>query len=309
MEYRVLGNTGLKVSVLGYGASSLGAVFREINEEDALQSVRVSLDMGINFIDVSPFYGLTRAEVMLGRALAGVPRGNYVMATKVGRYGASEFDFSAGRVTASVDESLARMKVDYVDLIQCHDIEFGNLDQIVEETIPALRKVCAAGKARFVGVTGFPLAALKYVTDRVQVDSILSYCHYSLNNTRLEGFIPAFKASGVGVISASPLSMGLLSNRGAPPWHPASPDIREACIRAAEHCRSKGADIAKLAVQMSLSNPDIACTVVGSASSANMRENIAWCSGKPDPELLAEVREILKPVHNKIWPSGRAENN
>ena len=309
MEYRNLGQTGLKVSVLGYGASSLGAVFRDINEEDALQSVRVSLDMGVNFIDVSPFYGLTRAESMLGKALAGIPRDRYVMATKVGRYGKTEFDFSAKRVIASVDESLARMGLDYVDLIQCHDIEFGDLEQVIHETIPALRQVCQAGKARFVGVTGFPLKALRYVADRTAIDSILSYCHYSLNNTLLQSAIPAFKSRGVGVISASPLSMGLLSNRGAPTWHPAPADVREACARASAHCRAKGADIARLAVQMAIMNPDIACTVVGSASSANMRENIKWCDEKPDAALLAEVLDILKPVHNKIWTSGKPEYN
>ncbi len=309
MEYRILGKTGLKISVLGYGASSLGAVFRDINEEDALQSVRVSLDMGVNFIDVSPFYGLTRAESMLGKALKGIPRDRYLMATKVGRYGQTEFDFSAKRVIASVDESLSRMGLDHVDLIQCHDIEFGDLDQVINETIPALRKVCQAGKARFVGVTGFPLKALQYVSDRTPIDSILSYCHYSLNNTLLQNAIPAFKACGVGVISASPLSMGLLSNRGAPAWHPASADVRDACARAAAHCRSRGADIARLAVQMAIMNPDIACTVVGSASSANMRENIKWCGEKPDAALLSEVLEILKPVHNKIWTSGKPEYN
>ncbi len=135
MEYRTLGKTGLDVSILSFGASSLGSVFRPINEEDGIRAVHVALDRGVNFIDCSPFYGLTRAETVLGKALKDV------LATKVGRSGENVFDFSAERVMRSVDESLARMGIDYIDVIQCHDIEYGSLDQVVEETLPALRPV------------------------------------------------------------------------------------------------------------------------------------------------------------------------
>src|SRR5438067_1144965 len=157
MEYRLIGKTGLRVSALGYGASPLGSVFRPVEEAEGIRTVHTAVDLGINFIDVSPYYGLTRAEQVLGRALATVPREAYILATKVGRYGAEEFDFSAARVTASVDESLKRLRVEHLDLIQCHDIEFGSLAQIVEETLPALRRVREQGKVRFIGITGYPL--------------------------------------------------------------------------------------------------------------------------------------------------------
>lgn len=220
MEYRILGKTGLEVSILSFGASSLGSVFRPIKEEEGIRAVHVALDMGVNMIDCSPFYGITTAETVLGKALRGVPRDSYVLATKVGRYGEDEFDFSAERVTRSVDESLRRMGVDHIDIIQCHDIEYGSLDQVVEETIPALRRVQETGKARFVGITGFPLAIYPAVMDRIDVDSILSYAHYSMNDTTLAGLIPYLQGKGVGIIGASPLSMGLLTERGTPDWHP-----------------------------------------------------------------------------------------
>jgi len=311
MEYRVLGKTGLKVSALSYGASSLGGVFHAINESDAIRSVHVSLDEGINFIDVSPFYGLTKAETVLGKALKTVKRDRYILATKVGRYGAEQkdFDFSAKRVTASVDESLARMGVDFVDLIQVHDMEFGDLDQVANETVPALRKVVQAGKARFVGITGLPLRNFKYVADRVEVDTILSYCHYEMNDTALVDMVPYLKQKGIGVISASPLVMGLLSHRGPPAWHPASAAVKEACAKAAAHCKAKGASIEKLAVQYAVAEPSIATTLVGSADPDNMVANIRNLSTPLDKQLLAEVLEILKPIHNVTWPSGRAENN
>jgi len=309
MEYRTLGKTGLKVSVLSYGASSLGSVFRQIDEAEGIRTVHEALDLGINYIDVAPYYGITRAETVLGKALKGIPRDRYYLATKVGRYGDDEFDFSAKRVIASVDESLKRLGVDYVDVIQCHDIEFGSLDQVVNETIPALRRVQEQGKARFVGITGYPLKIFRYVLDRTEVDTILSYCHYTLNDTSLEGLIPYLEEKGVGIINASPLGMGLLTNRGTPDWHPASDEIKRTCAQAAAYCRSKGVDIAKLALQFSLSNPRIHTTLVGTANPENIRKNVRWIEEPIDEELLAEVREILKPIANKTWIVGRPENN
>ncbi|NQU42326.1 aldo/keto reductase, partial [bacterium] len=180
MEYRTLGKTGMKVSILGFGGSSLGGAFRNIDESAGIRTVHRALDMGINLIDTSPFYGLTKAETVLGKALKEIDRDRYFLATKVGRYGehVEDCDFSAERVTRSVDESLKRLNVNYIDLIQVHDMEFGDVDQIIQETIPALRKVQEQGKVRFVGITCLPLKLFPYVIDRVEVDTIQSYCHY-----------------------------------------------------------------------------------------------------------------------------------
>ena len=308
MQYRSLGNTGLSVSILSYGASPLGSVFRPIDETEGIRTVRTALGLGINLIDVSPYYGLTRAETVLGKALQGVPRDSYYLATKVGRYGEDTFDFSAQRVTQSVDESLARLGVDPVDLIQCHDIEFGDLDQVVEETIPALRRVQEPGKARFIGITGYPLKIFRDVLRRAPVDTILSYCRYALNDSALEGLIPFLQEKQVGIINASPLSMGLLTERGAPDWHPAPEELKSVCARAAAYCRERGADIAQLAVQFAVAHPGIATTLVGTASPENLRKNVAWAASPPDPELLAAVLQILQPIHNQTWPSGLPQN-
>jgi aryl-alcohol dehydrogenase-like predicted oxidoreductase len=311
MEYRTLGNTGLKVSALSFGASSLGGVFRQTDDAESIRTVHACLDLGINFIDVSPFYGLTKSETVLGKALKEIPRGRYFLATKAGRYGSEmkDFDFSANRILASIDESLGRMGVEYVDILHAHDIEFGNLVQVINETIPALRQIQKSGKARYIGVTGLPLAALREVVESADVDAILSYCHYSLNDTALLDLLPLLKSRGVGAINASPLSMGILSMRGAPAWHPAPPAVRDGCAKAAAHCQSKGASIEKLAVQYSLANPEIPTTLVSSASVENMKRNIAWASEPMDAQLLAEVLEILQPIHDVTWPSGRPENN
>jgi len=309
MKYRILGKTGLKVSVLGYGASPLGGVFREVTEAEGIRTVHAAIDLGINFIDVSPYYGLTRAESVLGKALKSIPRDKYCLATKVGRYGEAQFDFSARRATASLEESLTRLNADHVDVIQCHDIEFGSLDQVVNETLPALRKLQQQGKVRFVGVTGLPLRIFRHVLACAELDTILSYCHYTLNDTTLEELIPDLQDKQVGIVNASPLSMGLLSNRGAPDWHPASDEIRAACARAAAFCRERGADIAQLAIQFSTSCPALATTLVGTANPENLKKNVQWIDEPMNQELCAQVSEILKPIHNQTWPSGRLENN
>lgn len=309
MEYRKLGKTGLDVSVLSFGASSLGSVFRPIDESEGIRALHVALDLGINLIDCSPFYGITTAETVLGKALRGIPREKYILATKVGRYGEDEFDFSAERVTRSVDESLKRLGVEHIDIIQCHDIEYAPLDQIIDETIPALRKVQETGKAGFVGITGFPLAIFPAIMERIEIDTILSYAHYSLNDTTLQGLIPYLQAKDVGIIGASPLSMGLLTNRGSPDWHPATDEIKAGCAAAAAFCREQGVDIAQLAVQFSLRNPHIHSTLIGSADPENMRRNVEWLDAPVDEALIAAVLELLAPIRDKTWQTGLPENN
>jgi len=311
MKYRKLGNTGIDISILGFGGSSLGSVFKDIDEAEGIRAVHVSVDHGINLIDTAPFYGLTRAETVLGKALREIPRDKYYLATKVGRYGYKEqdFDFSAQRVTKSVDESLERLGIDYVDFIQVHDMEFGNPDQVVVETLPALRKVQAAGKARYVGITCLPLKLYKYVMDRAEVDQIQSYCHYCLNDTSLLGLLPFFKERGAAIFNSAPLAMRLLTLEGPPAWHPAPAELKEKCAQAARHCHERGADIGKLALQFSVANPDIPVNIVGSASPERMMKNIREIDEPLDEELLREVMKILEPVSNMTWSSGRPENN
>jgi L-galactose dehydrogenase len=309
LEYRTLGKTGLKVSALSFGASSLGSVFKPVDEGTAIRTVHTALDLGINFIDVSPFYGYTKAETVLGKALKGIPRDRYYLATKVGRYGDAEFDFSAKRSIASVEESLRRLGIDYIDIIQSHDNEYGDLNQVVNETIPALRQVQQQGKARFVGVTGYPLKIFRTILGQTEVDTILSYNHYSLNDTTLLGLLPWLSGKGTGIINASPVSQGLLTNHELPAWHPAPPEVRDACAAAAAFCRGQGTDIAKLAMQFSVGNPEIPTTLVGTADPANIEKNIRWIEEPVDKKVLAKVQELLAGIKDRGWILGRPENN
>ena len=311
MHTRALGRTGLQVSVLSYGASSLGSVFRPTDDNEGIRTVHTALDLGMNFIDVSPYYGATKAETVLGKALKGIRRDRYILATKVGQYGEGVFDFSAARVTRSLDESCARLGVDYIDLLQCHDIEFADLDQIVNETLPALVQLRTSGRIGHIGITGLPLKVFPGVLDRVApgiVETILSFCRYELNDTALESLIPGLQQKGVGIINASPTGMGLLTERGVPSWHPAPPAMLAGARRAVEFCQRAGADIVQLAVQFCVAHPGIATTLIGSANPENIRKNIAYAEAPIDFELMAQVLEILKPIHNHNFTRGRPEN-
>ncbi len=295
----------MRVSNLGFGASSLGGVFRGIREEEGIRAVHTAVDNGINFIDVSPYYGHLKAEIVLGKALKEIPRAQYYLSTKVGRYGqdgVNTWDYSSKRVTESVYESMERLNIDYIDLINVHDIEFqaaldGGLQKIVDETLPALVALRQKGVVGHVGITDLQPENLKWVIDHCDdgmVESILNFCHYSLNDTLLADYIDFFEKHGVGVINASPLSMGLLSQRGAPDWHPAKKELREACAKAAAYCLGEGYPIEKLAIQFSTSyNPHIATTLFSSANPDNVLKNVGYVNEPMDEQLVKAVQGII----------------
>lgn len=310
MQTRVLGRTGLRLPILGFGASSLGQEFRSVTLDDALASVRVALDHGMNFIDTSPFYGRGMSEVLLGVALQGVPRDQYTLCTKLGRYDLGHFDFSARRVAESVDVSLHRLRTDHLDIVLCHDIEFVPMQQVVDETLPALRRLKEAGKVRFIGFSGYPQKIFRFVCDQADVDCVLSYNQYTLQNTRFaDETLPWLEAKGIGAINAGPFSARLLTNAPLPAWLKESEAVKDAARRAAALCAGRGVDIAQLALQFSCSHPGIASTVAGSANPANIRRWAQWLEQPIDAPLLAEVRALFEPVRNIGHAEGLPENN
>ena len=310
MKRRLLGRTGLEVPILAFGASSLGAEFRRVTVEEALASVHVALDLGMNLIDTSPFYGRGMSEVLLGIALKEVPRDSYNLCTKLGRYDLGHFDFSAKRVVESVDVSLHRLGTDHLDIILCHDIEFVPMDKIVDETLPALEKIRDAGKVRFIGFSGYPQKIFRFICDQANVDCVLNYNQYTLQNTRFaDETVPWLVERGIGVMNAGPFSARLLTDATLPVWLKEPESVKEAARRAAAACRARGTPIAKLALQFSLENPLIATTIAGSANPANIRDWATWAAEPIDRELLAEVRAIFAPVHNVGHVEGLPENN
>ena len=307
MEYREIGKTGMKVSNLSFGASSLGGVFHSIKEEGGVKAVHTAVDNGINFIDVSPYYGHLKAEIVLGKALKDIERSRYYLSTKVGRYGhdgVNSWDYSAKKATESVYESMERLNVDYIDLINVHDIEFADLEQVCKETLPALVELRDKGIVKHVGITNLTLRHFKYVIDHVPegtVESVLSFCHYCLNDDALADYLDYFEEKEIGVINASPFSMGLLTERGAPDWHPAPKPLQELCGKAAGYCNAQGGTIEQLAVKYAVSNPRIATTLFSTTRSEAVLQNIKWADGALDEKLLEEVKGILEPRFRDTW--------
>lgn len=308
MEYRTLGKTGLQVSKLGFGASPLGNEFGEVDPAEGGRAVHCAIDLGINYFDVAPYYGRTLAESRLGAALEG-HRDKVVLATKCGRYDVDGFDFSSARIRSSIDESLRRLRTDYLDVFLAHDIEFEDRTQIVEEAIPTMRALQREGKARFIGITGLQLSMLREVAEAAPIDVVLSYCRYNLLITDMDDLLTPFvQQQGIGLINASPLHMGILRAGGPPSWHPASVEVKEAGSRLVQFCEQRGVRASDLALQFCLQHDYVSATLSGMSTVEQVRQNIAAATGSADTALIQELSALISPFANRSWPSGRPEN-
>lgn len=307
MKYRELGKTGMKVSNVAFGASSLGGVFHSLKEETGIQAVHTAVDNGINLIDVSPYYGHYKAEQVLGKALKEIERSRYYLSTKVGRYGkdgVNTWDYSGERARQSVYESMERLNVDHIDLINVHDIEFADLEQVINETLPALVALREEGVVSHVGITNLTLRHFKYVIDHVPagtVESVLSFCHYTLNDDALADYLDYFEERGIGVINASPYSMGLLTQRGAPDWHPAPAALQRLARKAVAFCNERGVEIEQLAMAFSAANDRIASTLFSTTNPDNVLKTIGYAEAAVDEEMIAAVKKILEPGYRDTW--------
>ena len=221
MKYRTLGRTNMQVSLLSVGGSGFGNVYGNMTPEESTKTLHECLRRGVNFIDTAPWYGQGKSEEFLGQALKGVPRDKYWITTKVGRYEKDVrkmFDFSPERIRKSIKESLHRLQLEHVDILQLHDVEFApniesapNVDFVVSKALPVMQELKDAGLCRYIGITGYPLPFLKEVIEKspIQIDTVLSYCHLTLNDSTLVDYLPFFEERGVGVVNASPLAKHL----------------------------------------------------------------------------------------------------
>ncbi|MDE0836171.1 MAG: aldo/keto reductase [Akkermansiaceae bacterium] len=309
---RPLGKTGIDLPILSFGASSLGAEFRSITIDEAMRSTRTALDLGINFIDTSPFYGRGMSEIMLGLGLKGVPRDSYLIGSKLGRFSDVHFDFSAKRVEESAHISLQRLKTDHLDIMLLHDVEFVPLEQIWTETLPALIKLKEQGKIRAIGFSCYPMKTFNTVLDHIEdeIDCVLSYNRYTLQNTTFATeLLPRLEAKGIGALNAGPFSARLLTNAELPEWLKEPEAVKQAARDAAKFCDDNGVDIAQLALQFSCEHPGIATTIAGSANPTNIAKWAEWLAKPIDRDLLNQVLAIFEPVKDLGHKEGLPENN
>jgi L-galactose dehydrogenase len=310
VKYQELGQTGLKVSKLSFGASALGGVFRAVSESDAIGAVHAALDHGITYFDVAPAYGGTRSESVLGKAFKGIARDSYVLSTKVGKYtnpeayGEDTLDYSRARIRASLDESAARLGTDYFDIIHIHDIEYQDrqhCEWALSEGLEAVYELKREGRIGAVSFGIYPVDLWARILRDYDVDAALIHNHYCLNDTRLLDLLPLAEAKGIGVINASPFASGLLTDRGPPDWHPASASDRTLFAQAAALCQAEGTSISKLAFQFSSQHRDIPTTMFSTADAASVLRNVAWFDEAVDGQLVSDVQALLAPVMNKDW--------
>lgn len=310
MNYTRLHGAGFEVSKLSFGASALGGVFGEADEEEAIWAVHAALECGINYFDVAPAYGGGRSEIVLGRALRGIARDRYRLSTKVGKYtdpsayGRDTYDYSRERLRASLDESARNLGTDYFDIVHLHDFEMPDgrhTEWALREGLAELQALKRAGRIGAVGMGIYPLDLWWRVLRECDFDVALVHNHYCLNDRTLLGLLPSLRERSIGVINGSPFASRLLTDAGPADWHPADSEARQVFRRAAEFCRSEGTSIARLALQFSSQHPDIPTTLFSSAQPESVRRNVAWHEQPVDRSLLAAVEEILQPVMNRQW--------
>lgn len=308
MRYRKLGKTGLDLSVIGFGTAPLGNEFGAVDVAGNERAIHLAIDKGINFFDVAPFYGRTLAEERLGAALAR-KRDQVVLSSKCGRYDVASFDFSAARVKTSIEESLRRLRTDHLDLFIAHDIEFGDREQVVRETIPAMRELQREGKVRFIGISGLPLKILADVAERGHVDFVLSYCHYNLIGRDLDDWLtPVLERNQMGLINAAAVHLRILTHAGPTASHPAPEAVKNAGAEIVRLCEARGVNPAILSLAFSLGHPYAASTLAGMSNVEELEQNLAALDVVPDGELLAEIDRILAPLPQRVWRTGRPEN-
>lgn len=307
---RPLGTTGLEVPILAYGASSLGGVYGPIDENRGIRAVLTALDCGLDFIDVSPAYGGTLAETVLGRALAGVPRDRYLLSTKVGKntpiggYGGDRFDYTEKAIRASVEASLDRLGVDHLDFLILHDIEYEgrrHVETALGEGLETLKALKEEGVTRFIGASTYPMAVWRRILEADGIDVILTHNHYALCDTQLLSLLDVCRGKGIGVINSSPLACGLLTEKGPPAWHPASAMDRARVHHAAELCRARGTTLEQLAISFAVNHPDIPTTLTTSSSPERLLASIQAARTALDTGLVDEVRHLLGPMVNRDW--------
>jgi L-galactose dehydrogenase len=309
MDYRQLGKTDLNVSLLSFGASPLGNVFNDVSEAESIRAVHTAIDHGINFFDVAPFYGDTLAEQRLGKALLS-KRDSIILATKCCRYGNGVFDFSYERVLRSIDESLERLQVDYVDLLTVHDIEFGDRQQVLTEAIPAALNVKQMGKARYVGFSGLPVRYLAQIARQVDVDTVLSWGHYNLLEDEInDELVPLSQQKGFGLINAAPLMQRILSDAAVPTWQSSPQAVKAMQTKLLALCREYGVALSDVALKFAVSHPVIATTIVGMSEQGQVEQNLRALQVQIPDELRQRIETLVAPVKNQMWFEGKPENN
>jgi aryl-alcohol dehydrogenase-like predicted oxidoreductase len=309
MKYRKLGDSDLMVSEISLGSWLTYGV--GVERDKAAACVDRSFELGINFIDTANVYGRGAAESVLGELLVGRPRDSYVLATKVfGAMSDTDQGLSAAQIAKQMDASLQRLKVDHVDLYQCHRYD---TNTPLAETMEALTKVVQQGKARYIGFSEWSPAQIEDAIAMTGVEKFVSsQPQYSLLWRRPEQkVIPICAANGISQIVWSPLAQGVLSGKYAPGAKPPEgtratsdqmsgamqnwlrDDILEAVKKLKPLAEEAGCSLSQFSLAWVLREPNVASAIVGASRPDQLDENAAASGLVVDPALFAKAEAIV----------------
>ena len=314
MKQNRLGRSKVQVTELGFGGGPLGGLFEPLDDETAAQALEAAWDSGIRYFDTSPHYGIGHSERRIGDLLRSKPRDEWTLSTKVGRLlipqdpaGRTDepfqvpathrrvWDFTRDGVLRSVEDSLARIGVDRIDVLYLHDAE-EHFEDALREGVPALVELRAQGVVGAIGAGMYHPGKLTRLVEESDVDVVMLSGRYTLlDHSALDSLLPACADRGISVLAASIFNSGLLatarpSASATFDYGPATPQTLERAHRIADVCEAHGVTLPAAAMAFPLHHPVVAGIVVGMRTEDEVRRNVTAFG----PDIPARLWDDLR---------------
>ncbi|HEX6685259.1 MAG TPA: aldo/keto reductase [Candidatus Limnocylindrales bacterium] len=323
---RTLGKSPVAVTTLGFGAASIGNLYREVDDDRAARTVHAAWAAGIRYFDTAPHYGIGLSERRLGRALAGYARDGYAISTKVGRILVEQpdaagsdldngfavpathkrvWDFSADGVNRSLHASLERLGTERVDIVLLHDPDEGpDPARALDEAYPALDELRRQGVVGAIGLGSKDPAILAQFATDSDVDTLMVAGRYTLlEQPALDDILPACQRRGISVLNVGVFNSGILAvewpDASRPYEYGAAP---EAIVRRAQaiatKCREHGVTLPRAALAFAGAHPAVASVVIGAGKPEHVERSAQWQSEPlPPNELWTDLIDagLLRP--------------
>ena len=307
--------SGLQIPEFGIGTSPFGGLFASVSESAVADVISTSMEMGLNYFDTAPHYGMGSAEVRLGRNINHLPRSSFVVSTKVGRLivpsekaddpgwenstAAVEriFDFSAAGIERSLLESLERLKMESVEMVFIHDPD-GAADQAISEAYPVLERLRAEGIVKTIGIGITSNEIPTRFINETDIDVVLIALKYTLlDQSAATELLPTALKKGVSVIAGGVFNSGILTNPKAGAtfnYEPASPEVLARAQKIEKFFLERGVSLAQAALQFPMQHPAISAILVGCRSADEVTTNVALYNKEIDSHIWSEFDTVLQ---------------
>ena len=307
--------SGLQIPEFGIGTSPFGGLFASVSESAVADVISTSMEMGLNYFDTAPHYGMGSAEVRLGRNINHLPRSSFVVSTKVGRLivpsekaddpgwenstAAVEriFDFSAAGIERSLLESLERLKMESVEMVFIHDPD-GAADQAISEAYPVLERLRAEGIVKTIGIGITSNEIPTRFINETDIDVVLIALKYTLlDQSAATELLPTALKKGVSVIAGGVFNSGILTNPKAGAtfnYEPASPEVLARAQKIEKFFVDRGVSLAQAALQFPMQHPAISAILVGCRSADEVTTNVALYNREIDSQIWREFDTFLQ---------------